>query len=91
MHQAHQLNCYDNYNFAGEGEVLMQYTGLKDKNGEPIYEGDIVTNGEKGYLVEWVYATWSLKTNDTWINLYGSHPALTVIGNQFENPELLNK
>ena len=34
MQMAHQLNAYDNYNFSGDGEILMQFTGLLDKNGK---------------------------------------------------------
>jgi len=80
--------------------VLMQYTGLKDKNGKEIYEGDIVHvtdffHGDakvyKG-VVKFVGGYYQIEGQDIrnaplgWII---SSDDLEVIGNIYENPELL--
>jgi uncharacterized phage protein (TIGR01671 family) len=89
----------------------MQYTGLKDKNGKEIYEGDILRynyhQDEKNdiadidFLGEVVYDTGKISTG--WENdeinyvgflLKGGEPFpsvadIEVIGNIYENPELL--
>ena len=84
----------------GEGEesILMQYTGLKDKNGKEIYEGDIVKTYESNIICEVIFsegAMFMLRWNDKkWGNNEYHHYGvgafiLEVIGNIYENPELL--
>jgi uncharacterized phage protein (TIGR01671 family) len=75
--------------------ILMQYTGLKDRNGKEIYEGDILSNGSHiDWIVKYRDAAFQVEhvgqiTNDSWHLERGMAESREVIGNIYENPELL--
>ena len=104
------IRCYDT-DYLVIPETVGQYTGLTDKNGVRIFEGDIVkthyANAQKSDFIEQVVfhngkfcAYFSNQLCKQWANLYDGTEHLPqdksvymdsveVIGNIYDNPELL--
>jgi len=82
------VRAKDRFVLGKANSILMQYTGLKDKNGKEIYEGDII-KGEwidlyTGLTKEKISVITDIRAIPDYINC-------EIIGNIYENPELLKE
>lgn len=70
--------------------ILMQYTGLKDKDGKEIYEGDVVKVGDSGKIASVTFIDGCFRTviDGSKYRLDGWNGFLKI-GNIYENPELI--
>ena len=78
-----------NVDFDVQDYILLQYTGLKDKNDVEIYEGDIVRiKNNHGYFIKKSVA-WNNGNRWQGFRVGKGDREIEVIGNIYENPELL--
>ena len=76
---------------------VIQYTGLKDKNSKEIYEGDIIKYdfNNLNYRIEFINAEFIARRfyeniEDLYPTEFDFGKECEVLGNIYENPELLN-
>ena len=76
--------------------VIMQSTGIKDKNGKEIFEGDIVKMAKDVYSEPTYYevvrhrgGAYRLESKQHGCELWLRHTDCEIVGNVYENPELL--
>ena len=94
---------FNEFNVEG-GLIFLQYTGFRDENGKEIYEGDILECvvmhdcnidyfGHKPprYIVTWGTHGYVLEYYGRWSSIPYEIQYWEVIGNIYENPELLEK
>lgn len=76
-------------------DTICQYTGLTDKNGQKIWENDILRNEEGDIgVVQWfeehtAFMIWNKTKNCVCYLAENDFSKIEIAGNEFDNPELL--
>ena len=74
-------------------DTIGQFTGLTDADGNEIYEGDLLLSDENAEVFEVVYDAprFCFKDNDFGFRFLNHPEHFHVIGNRYDNPDLIEK
>jgi uncharacterized phage protein (TIGR01671 family) len=93
---------YPNHDIVKQGRIYQQFTGLLDKNGKEIYEGDIIQDNQGQFyqiVFDDKYCRFDLTTygflnklsQGSYNTMIWESKIIKIIGNIFQNPELLKE
>jgi uncharacterized phage protein (TIGR01671 family) len=85
-----QIASLSYYEFENKDVEFMQFTGLKDKNGKEIYEGYIINVNGENICITFEDGCFGVYGKDNSCALF-ELDEFNIIGNIYENPELLTK
>lgn len=78
--------------YAVKDDTVGQFTGLLDKNGKKIFEGDVIKCGLRLYVCEFIEGGFEFSDlSDGRLVLKAIVNNSCIIGNIHDNPELINK
>lgn len=80
-----EQRLYGRQNVKIKPETVGQFTGLHDKNGKEIYEGDIIKGETRNFTVKFEEGMFT-----TDVGKFILHGDYEIIGNIHQNPELLD-